>query len=172
MGTYPPQVRPDLGVGPRGNSGSALAPCHMSPSQSAITQWGWGLHTLRGGIDPRDLHLRSRVVGVVERRVSDPGMGSYPPQVRWDLGVGPRGNSRRAMAPRAPAHQQSLLELGFPHLAGRYRPGVSAFSSPGCFCRDIEGFLTRGWELILPGCGRTSALARGATLAARWLHAI
>ena len=27
-----------------------------------------------------------------------------------------------------------------------------------------------GWELILPGCGRTSALARGATLAARWLH--
>ena len=28
----------------------------------------------------------------------------------------------------------------------------------------------RGWELILPGCGGTSALARGATLAARWLH--
>ena len=61
--------------------------------------------------------------------------------------------------------------LGFPHPAGRYRPGGSAFSSPGCWsCRDMEGFLTRGWELILPGCGGTSALARGATLAARWLH--
>ena len=35
----------------------------------------------------------------------------------------------------------------------------------------MEGFLIRGWELILPGCGGTSALARGATLAAQWLHA-
>ena len=34
----------------------------------------------------------------------------------------------------------------------------------------MEGFLTRGWELILPGCGGTSALARGASLVARWLH--
>ena len=48
--------------------------------------------------------------------------------------------------------------FGFPHPAGRYRPGRSAFTSPGCWsCRDMEGFLTRGWEL------------RGATLAARWL---
>ena len=37
-------------------------------------------------------------------------------------------------------------------------------------CRDTEGFLIRGWELILPGCGGTSALARGATLAARGRH--
>ena len=34
----------------------------------------------------------------------------------------------------------------------------------------MEGFLIRGWKLILPGCGGTSALAREATLAARWLH--
>ena len=34
----------------------------------------------------------------------------------------------------------------------------------------MEGFLIRGWELILPGCGGTSALARGTTLAARCLH--
>ena len=33
----------------------------------------------------------------------------------------------------------------------------------------MEGFLIRGWELILPGCGGTAALA-GATLAALWLH--
>ena len=34
----------------------------------------------------------------------------------------------------------------------------------------MEGFLIRGWELILPGCDGTSALSREATLAARWLH--
>ena len=61
--------------------------------------------------------------------------------------------------------------LGFLHLAGRYHPGGSAISSPGCWsCRCMDGFLNRGWELILSGCGGTSALARGATLAALWLH--
>ena len=61
--------------------------------------------------------------------------------------------------------------LGFAHLAGRYRLGGSALSSPGRWsCRDMERSLTRGWELILPGCGRTSALSRGATLAACWLY--
>ena len=42
--------------------------------------------------------------------------------------------------------------LGFPHPAGRYRSGESAFTSPGSWsCRDMDGLLTRGWELILPG---------------------
>ena len=55
------------------------------------------------------------------------------------------------------------MGLGFLHPTGRYRPGGSAFSSPGCWIhRDMEGFLIRGWELILPGCVGTSALARGA----------
>ena len=35
----------------------------------------------------------------------------------------------------------------------------------------MDLFLTRGWEIIIPGCGGTSASAPGATLAARWLHA-
>ena len=34
----------------------------------------------------------------------------------------------------------------------------------------MEGLLTRGRELILPACGETSALAQGATLAARWFQ--
>ena len=34
----------------------------------------------------------------------------------------------------------------------------------------MEGFLIRGWGIMLPGYSGTSALARGATLAARWLH--
>ena len=66
MGTYPPLVQRDLGIGPRGSSRRALAPYHMSPSQSEITQWGWGFHTLRGSIDPKDPRLRPRVVGVVD----------------------------------------------------------------------------------------------------------
>ena len=43
-------------------------PCGGStiPIQSAITQWGWSLHTLRGGIDPRDLRFRARFVGAIE----------------------------------------------------------------------------------------------------------
>ena len=40
----------------------------MSPSQSATSQRGCGLHTLRGGIDPGDLYIRPRVVEVVEIR--------------------------------------------------------------------------------------------------------
>ena len=64
-----------------------------------------------------------------------------------------------------------LVGLGFPNPAGRYRPGGSAFMSPGCWsCKDMERLLTRGWELILPGYGGSSALARGTTLAARWFH--
>ena len=34
----------------------------------------------------------------------------------------------------------------------------------------MEGFLIRGWEPILPGCGGTSTFSREATLAARWIH--
>ena len=41
--------------------------------------------------------------------------------------------------------------LGFPHPAGRYRPEGSGLTSPSCWsCRCMEGFLMRGWELILP----------------------
>ena len=43
--------------------------------------------------------------------------------------------------------------LGFPHLARRYRPRGSPFSSPGIWiCRCMEGFIVKGWETILPGC--------------------
>ena len=48
-----PQRGPEGKISPR--------PGSMGPSQSAITQWGWGFHTLRVGIDPRDLRFRPRV---------------------------------------------------------------------------------------------------------------
>ena len=34
----------------------------------------------------------------------------------------------------------------------------------------MEGFLTRGWEVILSGCGGTAAFARDAILATRWIQ--
>ena len=47
----------------------------------------------------------------------------------------------------------------------------SPLTSPVCWsCRDMEGFLIRGWERILPACGKTSSFARGQPLAAHWLH--
>ena len=59
---YPPRVRRDLAFQLSPRAGSMV-----SSSQSAITQWGWGFHTLRSGIDPGELRCRLRVVGVVER---------------------------------------------------------------------------------------------------------
>ena len=67
MRPSPPRVRRNLEVGQGGNSRSALQRAgSMSLSQSAITQWGWGFHTLRGGIDQGDLRFRPRFAGVVE----------------------------------------------------------------------------------------------------------
>ena len=43
-----------------GGAGSAR------PSQSAIGPWVRGFHTVRGGVDPRELDFRPRGVGVVD----------------------------------------------------------------------------------------------------------
>ena len=82
---------------------------------------------------------------------------------------GPSLAARRFHAPQQISNHP--VGLGFSHPAGRYRPGGSAFLSPGCWsCRDIVEFLTRGWELIFPWCGGTSTLSQGAPLAACWLN--
>ena len=42
--------------------------------------------------------------------------------------------------------------LRFPHRGGRYEPGEPPLFSPFCWsCRCKEGFLIRGWDLILTG---------------------
>ena len=88
---------------------------------------------------------------------------------RWPEGQFPPRAGSMSYEPQPIGNE--LVGLGFPHPAGRYRPEGSAFTSPGCWSyRDIDGFLTRGWKLVLPRCGGTSALAPGAPLAARWLH--
>ena len=56
-GAAGPRRWPEVQLSPRAGS--------KSPSQSVITQWGWGFHTLGGGIDPGDLRFRPRVVGFV-----------------------------------------------------------------------------------------------------------
>ena len=56
---------------------------------------------------------------------------------------------RRWLHEPYPINDQPIWS-GFLHRVGRCRPGGSRFSSPiGRSCRDMEGFLTRGWETIL-----------------------
>ena len=51
-----------------------------------------------------------------------------------------------------PSPQMAYPGLGFPHRAGRYSPGGSPISFPVFRrCRRVEGFLIRGWDLILLG---------------------
>lgn len=55
----------------------------MSPSQSMITRWVWGFHTVRGGVDPGDRRFFPRFVGVVYiwKDFFYQMMGPYPPRV-------------------------------------------------------------------------------------------
>ena len=125
----------------------------MSLSQSATSQLGWGFHTLRGGINPGDLRFRPRVVGVVDIwKGFESGDETHPPRVWRDSGVGPRGTLAARWLHEPQPISNHPAGLGFPHPAGRYRPGESAFTSPGSWsCRDMDGFLIRGWEIKLPG---------------------
>ena len=53
---------------------------------------------------------------------------------------------------RTPANQKRLEELGFPHSAGKCRPGETPFLCSDCrSCKYMEGFLIQRWDLILPG---------------------
>ena len=66
-------------------------------------------------------------------------MGTYPPRGALAL-YDPQPISDRPVG------------LGFPHRAGRCRPGGTPFSSPACrSCSCMKGFLIREWKPILPG---------------------
>ena len=106
---------------------------------------------------------------------SDPGMIVHLLRVRRDLNVVPRGNSRRALALYTLANRRSADAGGFPHRAGRYRPGESPFSSPGCwFFRCMEGFVIRGWYSISsPGThGSTSHILLAISRWCQGFHAM
>ena len=105
-------------------------------------------------------------------RCSDPEMGSYPP------GCGGISTlAREATLAARWLHEPQLItnksasgvEVSTPCGAVLNRR-ISAFV-PGLFeFREMEGFLIKGCDIILPGCGGTSTLDRRATLAARWLQ--
>ena len=66
MGNFAPRVRRNLEVVPCGYSRRLPRAGFMSPSQSAMSKWGWGFHTVRSGIDQEDLRFCPRVVGFVD----------------------------------------------------------------------------------------------------------
>ena len=45
-------------------------------------RWGWGFHTVRGGVDPVDHRFRPWLVAVVDGGISEPERRTYPPRVR------------------------------------------------------------------------------------------
>ena len=129
------------------------------PNQSAISQRGWDLHAVRGGIDSGDLCFPLRLVRDVDV---------------WQEVLSGDGTLSSPVAVSATNTRQSAIGYwgwGFQHHAERHRPGGSPPSSPYCCsCRCAEGFLICGSGLILPGCGetrRTPANQRSARLGLR-----
>ena len=104
----------DPGMGyyrPRG----ALVLCTI-PSQSAIGQWGWGFYTVRGGLRPGDHRFVPRLSELyMYGRVSNPGMGKYPPRGALVLCTIP---SQSAIVQRG---------WGFHTVRGDFRPGDHRF---------------------------------------------
>ena len=96
----------------------------------------------------------------------------YPPRVRRDLEVGPRGNSRSTPALRAPANRRSIHRGGVSTPRGTVstREIIVSVSGLELYRLCMEIFMNRGWGFILPRCGGASTLAQGATFAARWLY--
>ena len=131
-----------------------------SPSQSAITQCGCGFHTRRdaGRYRPGIYRLSPQVVEVVDV-LSDSQSG--------DGALSSLGGAGFILKPE-PISDLSA-GLWFPLRAGRFRPGKSPLSSPGCrSCRCTEGFLNRGWGSILPGCSEiVGVCSRGNSRRAR-----
>ena len=146
----------------------------MRPSQSAITLRGWGFHIVRGVIDPGEPHFRPRSVAYIWKDFWS-RESSYRPWMRRDLGPRhcPEGELSALWLHEAQPISDRPMWVAFQHRAGQYQPWESPSSSPGCwYCRSSEGFLVRGWEIIITGCDGTSTLPRGATLTTRRLHEV
>ena len=67
--------------------------------ETATNEWGWGFHTVRGGIDPGDHRFRPLMLEVQGCCRISHLMRPYRLRVRQVLEVGKRGNSRRALSP-------------------------------------------------------------------------
>ena len=158
MISYPPRVRRYLVVVSIGTARRALTPRSSANQQPATG--GLGFPHRAGRFRPGESTFSSPGCRIC--RYSEGFLIR-----RWD----PILPGWRWLLSRAPANQRSAGEVGVPHREGRFRPGASPFSSPGCrICRGLEGLLNRGWEPILPVCGGIVGFPRGETPAARASH--
>ena len=110
MGPHLPRVRrkyaPLMGLYP---PRTAL----WSSNQSAISQRDLGFLTVQGSVDPRNLRLPPRLMEILEMW-NDLWTGDgtlYPPEVELAQYVNHGQSENRP------------VRLGFPHRAGRYKPG-------------------------------------------------
>ena len=141
----------------------------MSPSKSAITQWGWGFHTVRGGIDPSDLCF---CTGVIELKryggISHPEISPYPPWMRRDLDVVSRGKSRRALALRASRASWQSVGWDFYTVRGGIDPGDH-------LCRPQVIGVVEVWKHFSSRDGNLPRVRRDCNVdqrgnSRRWLH--
>ena len=89
------------------------------------------------------------------------GMEHYRSRVRQNLDVVPRGNSRPALVPRTSANQKPASRNGVSTPCGAVSAPRSPFYLPRYWsCRYMERLMIWGWDIIVPGCGGTSALFR------------
>ena len=89
MEPYPPRVRRDLDLVPRGNSRSALVPLLAPANQRSVD--GGGIYTPCGAVLSRGITVF--VPGLLDLcmygSISDTGMGTYHSRVRRDLDIIP-----------------------------------------------------------------------------------
>ena len=101
----------------------------MSLSQVATSQWGWGFHTLRGGINPGDLRFHLRSLGVAEIS-KDFKLGDHT--ISFPGAAGPRRHPEWQLAPRAgfmSSSKSAITQLGcsFHSVRGGIDPGDLCF---------------------------------------------
>lgn len=71
----------DLNVVSRSNA------CLLSPSRLAISQYAWAFHTVLSVIDRWDHRFLTKPFELyMHGRISDFGIGTYPPRVQQDIG--------------------------------------------------------------------------------------
>ena len=129
MGTNPPRVWRDRGVGPRRNPRGALAPHVPANQQSAC---GTLVSTPIGAVSTLEISLYAPGLLWLERygMSSDLGMETYLSRLWLDRVVDRKVSPRRALASTAPANHQSASETGVFRPARRYPPGKYAFTRP------------------------------------------
>ena len=143
MGIYPPWVCRTLTL-------ATLAARWLHESQPISNQLeSWGFHTVRGGIDPLSSpgcwSLRD-MEGLLIRGRGPFLLGRCGTSA---LARGATTDPRWLHEPQPISNQQ--VGLGVSHRPGWYRPGGSQFPSPGCWsCKDMEGFIIRRYDPILP----------------------